>query len=160
MAKRHISDQETVKNRETERFTKAYGLFVCSSGKSSRPYTDDDIELMSGGLILSRTSRAYRSGTSLPEAWRLMLLVSILGAGFLNRLVEGYGIAGAYDVEGEGPGVAQINTYMTGLTHHLAKGMEDGRLDHREEAEFKKQLGQFMSLASLYLSGTRNQRGE
>ena len=91
------------------------------------------------GLSL-RTVESYRSGQATPTIARYQSLCAVLGQSFFAATIEHL----AFEVRSTEPGditPQQLLTEALEFSAHLARFLEDGRLDHTEKSKLKVLLG-------------------
>jgi hypothetical protein len=100
--------------------------------------------------------KAYRSGTALPGATNLLLLVSALGPRFANGCLSVAGLGGAHRIA-EPSCVFQAHRAASNMVNEIAAALSDdltpGRIDHREEPAIRAAAATAAPILVAYAGG-------
>lgn len=139
-----------------ETFTAAINEYVGVAPGKMRP---EDLEKLTG--IDLRTIKAYRSGSSCPTLGKLARLMAVLPPDFTNRIIGIAGMGGSAPIE---PGHAcslTVNAAAGALVAKIGEHLaDDGRVDHREEAEQEKLVEQVHDMTGRWLARRRIKTGQ
>lgn len=119
---------------------------------TNREFSYDDVEEVTG--IKARTIKSYCEGASLiPLDNFLKIACAIDSSNILNAPFELVGFGGLHRVTGEGCTGNQILSSISKRLSMIAGHLEDGRIDHTEKAEQKRELAQLASEVLSYTKG-------
>ena len=90
--------------------------------------------------IALRTVESYRSGQATPTIEKYQSLCAVLGQAFFSATIDHM----SYDVRSTDPGEItpqQLLSEALEFSTHLAKFLEDGRIDHIERPALRQRIG-------------------
>lgn len=102
--------------------------------------------------VAPNTVKQWRGGESAPQGANLFALTRLFGTEFLNDVLVPFGYAGVYKISGEASSPEQIHTEIARLNQVITEMREDGRIDHRERAQIKKELTLLVSQAVQFIA--------
>lgn len=105
--------------------------------------------------IALRTVESYRSGQATPTIEKYQSLCAVLGQGFFSATIEHM----PFDVKTTDPAELSPNELLTEaleFSTHLARFLEDGRIDHIEQSELRKRirtLSEQLTAVEVHMNG-------
>lgn len=86
------------------------------------------------------------------QGGNLIALIHLFGADFINDILRPFGFAGVYEIDGSETNPFIANAAIANGLSVLSKALRDGKIDHTEKPELKKQLKNLINEATSLLS--------
>ena len=130
-------------------FADALRLFV---GQGKR-FTVEAVAEASGVTV--RNILAYRGGECGATFENAMAIIAVMPPEFAQQALKSSGIIEVKKAEPDAKACARrLNTRLAQHAARLAEMLEDGRIDHQEEAELRRSLPELQAKITRYLAST------
>lgn len=115
-----------------------------------RPWTRPALARASG--LDASSIASWMNGEAVATAWKLVLLMAVLGPRFTNRILSMAGQTGADWIEVAPVTILSVNAAATNLAARVAGDLADGRIDPSEAATHIELARQLHDLTGDFLA--------